>query len=237
MKTIIFFTTLILGIECFGQSKEVIYGTIRIDGYQKITKGAFWATRPEAKLIYEGKTPPEGYNVFILESDYFVRFKNGENNQFDRNYIVFPKGEKVYTDRSGQFYSAICGNKIEYIRPVNLVEFKNNNVVKQQDDWTFVVPKKINEGKEINFDFYKPVTSSGKKDNRWIKWVVGGVGGAVLSGIAGKILIDRNNDIPIVIESRTMPPSIPDKKTPIIPPTVPSDPRGMPPGIGFSFHW
>lgn len=102
--------------------EEVVYGTVRTDGYQKITKGAFWSKRPEAKIIYEGGNAPSGYAVYVLEKDYYVRFIDSEHNNLDRNYIVFPKGEKVYADNvSGSFYSAKCGNEIEFIRPVDMV--------------------------------------------------------------------------------------------------------------------
>lgn len=101
-------------------SQDVIIGTVRTDGFQKITKGAFWSKRPESKMIYDGSYPP-GFKVYTLESDYFVRFVDEEHNQNDKNYIVFPKGEKVYTNQNGQYFAAICGNKIEFLRPVDMV--------------------------------------------------------------------------------------------------------------------
>lgn len=116
------FFALAFVLNCFGQ-KEIIYGTVRTDGYQNIKKGAKWADRPEAKEIYQGGHPA-GYTIHKLEEDYFVRFVDGENNELDRNYIVFPKDSIVYTDTTGQFYSAKCGNKIEYIRSVNMVSIQ-----------------------------------------------------------------------------------------------------------------
>jgi hypothetical protein len=116
----------------FGQSssKEVIYGTVRSDGYQKITTGAFWSERPEAKIIYEGGNTPSGYAVFVLEKDYYVRFVDTEHNNLDRNYIVFPKGEKVYANNiSGYFYSAKCGNRIESLQPVDRVKIVEKTVL------------------------------------------------------------------------------------------------------------
>lgn len=131
MKTRILFliVAFLLSLQVVGQ-QEVIYGTVRSDGYQKITKGAFWSSRPEAKLVYEGSTPP-GVEVYTLESDYFVRFIDTEHNQLDRNYIIFPKGEKVYV-KNGQFYSAKCGNKIEYIRSVDLVKIVEKVIEKEK---------------------------------------------------------------------------------------------------------
>jgi hypothetical protein len=122
---LVVFLAFAFGLECVGQvssTKEVIYGTVRTDGYSKITKGAYWLSRPESKMVYQGATPP-GVTVYVLESEYFVRFVDGEFNQNDKNYIVFPKGEKVYV-MNGQYYAAICGNRIEYIRPVDMVTIK-----------------------------------------------------------------------------------------------------------------
>lgn len=135
MKKIVFLLLLVtcwLGV--FGQvsSKEVIYGTVRSDGYQKITTGAFWSERPEAKIIYEGGNTPSGYVVYVLEKDYYVRFVDKEHNNLDRNYIVFPKGEKVYANNiSGYFYSAKCGNRIESIQPVDMVKIVEKIVEKR----------------------------------------------------------------------------------------------------------
>lgn len=256
MKAIIFLITLFLGFECFGQvtPKEVIYGTIRTDGYQKITKGAFWTTRPEAKLIYEGKTPPKGYNVYVLESDYFVRFQNGENNQFDQNYIVFPRGEKVYT-YNGQFYSAICGNKIEYIRAVNLVEIKtvviqresNFSSTNEVDDWgAYKSPRKLFESyeEEINPNYSNSFVVEEKEKLKFFKRKgVRIIGGAIVGigvvYLGDKLVRSFDSDyidpIPI-IEPRTMPPGIPAVE-PRTTPGLPADPRTMPGGIGFVFNF
>lgn len=255
MKAMMFFLflTLALGFECFGQvnPKEVIYGTVRTDGYQKITKGAFWATRPEAKLIYEGGTP-EGYTVVILDKDFFVRFVDGENNQFDKNYIVFPKGEIVYADnKTTQFYSAMCGNKIEYIRPVDLVIIKTNDVVQQQskqEDLSFISPGKIYEDKVTIPPLF--LGSEKKKTKTWFGKNWGWIAGTaiVLTGAGIYAYNHWGNHInpiiikPPVIEPRTMPPGIPSiPTTPTIPtipiPGIPSDPRTMPGGIGLNFNF
>ncbi|MDP4032276.1 MAG: hypothetical protein Q8P60_05375, partial [Pseudorhodobacter sp.] len=81
-------------------------------------KGAFWKERPEAKIIYEGGKPPKGFTGYELASFSFLRFIEGEHSAKDGNYIVAPPGAKIYTDSIGQFYSAECGNKIEFIGPV-----------------------------------------------------------------------------------------------------------------------
>ena len=65
------------------QNKDFIYGTVKIDAHKKITKGAFWGIRPEAQMVYNNEYP-DGIEVKILESDYFVRFIDSEHNNFDR---------------------------------------------------------------------------------------------------------------------------------------------------------
>ena len=112
----------LLKVMAQNSPNQIVYGEVEADAYQKVSTGAFWKIRPEAKVIYEGKGAPLGFNEYPLEEDYIIRFKDGENNPFDRNYIVIPKGEKVYTDISGRFFSAKCGNEIIFIRPVRLVE-------------------------------------------------------------------------------------------------------------------
>lgn len=121
-KLMMMMVVLFVGLQISAQ-KEIEYGDIRKDGYEKITKGAFWKKRPEAKMIYEGSYPL-GFNVYRLKKDHFVRFVDGEHNSLDINYIVFPEGEKVYTNESGQFFSAKCGNRIVYIKPVEMVKVK-----------------------------------------------------------------------------------------------------------------
>ena len=179
-----------IGLECFGQvspTKEVIYGTVRTDGYRQLTKGAFWKTRPEAKQIYEGANP-EGYTVIVLDEDYFVRFANNEHNNLDRNYIVFPTGAIVYTDRTALYYSAFCGNKIEYIRPVNMVEVRERVVEKVEKEDAFSKPLLLDDTKyQKPIDLgLAPVTTT-KKTKSWLgrnwPWVVA----AVLVSSAGVV--------------------------------------------------
>lgn len=144
---VLFLFAFAFGIECeaqFSANKHLVHGKPRTDGYQKINKGAFWLKRPEAKLIYEGARP-EGYTIIVLNEDCFVRFVDGEHNQNDKNYIVFPKGEVVYSDQSGQLYAAICGNKIELVRPTD-----------------FVVEEKVIEEKEEIQQTQSSVASGGK---------------------------------------------------------------------------
>lgn len=222
--------------------KEVIYGTVRTDGYQKITKGAFWATRPEAKMIYEG-AHPEGYTVVVLDKDFFVRFVDGENNQFDKNYIVFPRGEIVYADnRTNQFYSAMCGNKIEYIRPVDLVEVKTNDVVQQQqqskqDDWSFMAPKKV-YGNEVPDLFYSPIKEKKFKGKPVI--IVGGVVVGLSSiGYGIYSLITNNHNHHHGVPGGAQPTTDHERPVPVITPpvvvpvpVVPGGPGGTPPSTG-----
>lgn len=110
----------IASTQAFAQ--EIVYGSVRTDGYEKMLEGALWSKRPEAKMIYGGSYPP-GYTVYVLDQDYYVRFIDGEHNNFDRNYIVFPKGSNVYkNNETGEYFAAKCGNEIEYLRPVNQVK-------------------------------------------------------------------------------------------------------------------
>lgn len=125
MKKIIFLLAVLFCSQLSAQEKEVVYGTVRIDGYQKITKGAFWATRPEAKMVYNNQYL-DGVEVKTLESDYFVRFIDSEHNNFDGNYIIFPKGERIYK-KNGNWYAAICGNQIDYFQSVNNIIIQGNN--------------------------------------------------------------------------------------------------------------
>jgi hypothetical protein len=208
MKKITFFVVLLmLGLQTFSQG--VIYGTVKTDGYQKITRGAFWQKRPEAKRIYEGKTVP-GFTVYVLESDYFVRFEENEHNSFDRNYIIFPKGEIVYTDPKGNFYAAICGNKIQFLQQVGVVEIvekteeqeigsfekistsnNNQNQTKTTEDNDFVPPLTIYEAATMPIpEEYgdEPTVSTPPTFLRrnW-PWIVG-TAVAVLSGTAYLLL-------------------------------------------------
>jgi len=148
LKILFLFVALHLGLQNFGQ--EITQGQVRTDGYEKITEGAFWNKRPEAKMIFEGSEPP-GFTVFTLDKEYFVRFVDSEHNEEDKNYIVFPKGSKVYTNSAGIYFSAKCGNQIEFIKPVEsvkIVEEKkeidttqnnvNDNFIIQQENQRFV---------------------------------------------------------------------------------------------------
>lgn len=188
------------------QQKEVICGTVRADGYNQITTGAFWSKRPEAKMIYEGLYP-SGYRVFVLEQDYYVRFVDKEHNNLDRNYIIFPKGAIVYADSLGIFYSAKCGNQIEYIRPVDMVRI----VVEKE----FVTIKDTNSiptasSYYITNNYYQeekqPVPEIIlKKKNGWVLpvCIVGGV--TITVGIVYFFYsLARHDD---VIQPRTMPPA------------------------------
>ena len=186
------------GLECFGQQKEVVYGTVRTDGYQKITKGAFWAMRPEAKLIYQGSYL-DGYRSTTLEADYFVRFKDGQHNRLDNNYIVFPKGEKVYEDlNTGKIYSAKCGNEIEYIRPVNMVEVREREVFVPATppllgNYNNYTENPVNLAKTFSNPLnLEDVGVFAKNKNNTALWVIGGIlaGALVTTAI---IAVSKNN--------------------------------------------
>lgn len=130
MKKIMCVLVLTLGwlVSSRAQAQDVVYGTARADGYEKVTKGAFWSSRPEAKMVFEGSEPP-GCTVYTLDKEYFVRFVEAEHNSEDKNYIVFPVGSRVYV-KGGKYYSAKCGNEIEFIKPVNSVKIIKKPVEK-----------------------------------------------------------------------------------------------------------
>lgn len=132
MKRILLLVLLaIVSTQAFAQ--EIIYGSVRTDGYEKISEGALWSKRPEAKMIYGGSYPP-GYTVYTLDQDYYVRFIDTEHNSLDANYIVFPKGSLVYKDNeTGKYFAAKCGNEIEYLRPVNQVKVVERTVEKEPE--------------------------------------------------------------------------------------------------------
>ena len=160
MKKIIFVLAILFGgLSIFGQT-----GTTRTDGYNKITKGAFWWKRPEAKLIYEGGNP-SGYKVIPVSSECYVRFVDGEHNSNDLNYIIFPKGAIIYQDISTSlYYAAICGNQIEFWNlTVNTKETTYTAKVHKFDtvhkttyvyDTVVVYLTTINNNRVINSDFY-----------------------------------------------------------------------------------
>lgn len=194
---VFFLFAFVFGLECeaqFSANGHLVYGKPRTDGYQKITKGAFWSTRPEAKLIYEGARP-EGYTVVILNEDCFVRFIDGEHNTNDKNYIIFPKGEVVYSDnKSGQLYAASCGNKIELVRPADFViEVEKETVVEvkkssQQSETTTGSHNVVDNGKpkpKPNLGNLNPTTKKEKKEIKIGKIVLRvGEGGLIVAAIA-----------------------------------------------------
>lgn len=195
MKRIVFLlTVLIFGIsQVYGQEPEIVYGTVRTDGFQKVIKGALWSKRPEAKLIYEGSAP-DGFSIHVLETNCFVRFVDGEHNNFDRNYIVVPAGEKIYEDGQGKRYLAVCGNQIEYIRSVDLVRIIEKPIEKESGASTVVgetkeLPKQLDLPADVGSSVVKKEPENVKvpdlnlppvvKKKTW-PWIVAGA--AVLAG-------------------------------------------------------
>jgi|GEM_PF-5317936 len=162
--------------------QQVVYGTIQSDGYNKITKGAFWVSRPEAKIVYNGGYP-DGVEVILLEEEYFVRFAKGENNPLDINYIVFPKGERVYK-KNGEYFAAICGNKIIFLQPTNLVQIKE-------------VEKKIYLDSPIIRNDWNPMEISNfpqakKKKSKLVEYLCVFLGGSLIA-TAGYLLSQKGN--------------------------------------------
>ncbi|MCK9371453.1 hypothetical protein M0R04_16175 [Candidatus Dojkabacteria bacterium] len=229
--------------DLFGQEKEIVYGSVRTDGYQKITKGAFWETRKEAKMICEGSIPP-GCKVYTLSEEYFVRFIDNEHNKNDGNYIVFPEGAKVYT-KDGFWYSAICGNRIEYLKPVTQVKIIEREKIVEVEkpvpeskvdnklpvDFGATTSKAVIETQKA-WTYERTESSPKKKKEIKILWFVIPVT-AILAGVVGYLLLKKDKDQPSpqVIEPRTMPPGLPVLE-PAQQPGLDADPRGMPSGLG-----
>lgn len=205
------------------------YGQVRTDSYKNVTKGAFWKTRPEAKAIYYGGTVA-GFTEVTLEYDCYVRFIEEEHNSMDRNIIVFPKGEKIYMDSRGQYYAAICGNKIDYWEYVN----QNSNVpiktvATQQDKWTppqnlgqAVMSMPAQNVSAPQFVVVKTKTWFGKN----CPWIIAAAAATITTTV---LVIKNQHHSNVVIETRTMPDSLPSKGT-SDGPGLDSDPRGMPGG-------
>lgn len=201
-----------LGLECHAQyngDKAVLVGTVRTDGYQTITKGAFWKQRPEAKQIYEGFTP-SGYTVYVLEKPSFVRFIDKEHNNNDKNYIVFPSGSIVYTNNTtGKFYAAVCGNEIEYLGAIDkFVVQERGSVVfrpEQEEDWRkYKAPNKDNVITQP-VAFTPPIEEKKKECKTWFGRNIVPVllvGGATL--VTGIVIATQNHDAS-PIEQRSMP--------------------------------
>lgn len=216
--------------------KEVIYGTVRTDGYQKITRGALWSKRPEAKMIQEGSYPL-GFRVYTLSENYFVRFVDDEHNNFDRNYIVFPAGEKIYTNESGQYFAAICGNRIDYLRPVDLVKIVEEKVeeptqgkVKTEIKISaFNFPEDLGgiETKKVQVPnlYLPPAPKEQKKIKVWIFVIP--VAAIIGGGIY--LLTKKKNSSPMDNGGPGgAPVTRPVVPPPVIPPVVPGGPGGAP---------
>ena len=123
-KMMIMIVTLILGSQLKSKAQDQIsFGDVRYDGFNNITKKAYWSKRHEAKEVYEGRTPA-GVTVYEIDQDYLARFADGENNGLDRNYIIFPKGQRVYK-KGNSVYAAICGNRLEYFKPLVQIKIIN----------------------------------------------------------------------------------------------------------------
>lgn len=233
MKKWIFTALLValIGSQVTAQEKEVVYGTVRTDGYQKITRGALWSKRPEAKKIFEGSVPT-GFKVYTLESEYFVRFVDDEHNKLDRNYIVFPAGEKVYTNENGQYFAAICGNRIDYLRPVDLVKIVEVEVEKEK----FLPPKKETTY-DLNFKstvvdkgvpnlYFPPVPKEQKKIKVWV-FVVPLA--AIIGGGVYLLTKKKNSSIPMDNGGPGgAPVTRPVVVPPVVPPVNPGGPGGAP---------
>lgn len=158
-KYILFLTVLFAGLKSYAQD-IIPFGSIEYDGYGNITKGAYYASRPEAKLIYEGQSPA-GYTVYVLNQDCFVRFAKNENNKLDINYIVFPKGSIVYKNNiTGEYFAAVCGNRIIYLKPVVEVQIVERPLPPPppQDDPVSLPPPSIVNKPTVTHDTVSTIT-------------------------------------------------------------------------------
>ena len=189
------------------KAQNVIFGTVRYDGFNKITKGAFWASRPEAKRVYLGENP-EGVEVIILDQDYFVRFVEAEHNNFDRNYIVFPKGQKLYK-KNNKVYAAICGNEVEFYQPVENTKIVEKttilNPATAAGNIFFDPPKR--EEKNTNPIFIPDPVKEGKKKSFKIGWVIIPAA-AILTGTVTYLLLRGKSNGPLYGGPGGAPPSV-----------------------------
>jgi hypothetical protein len=216
MKRILFLIFLVIGLISMAQESEVIYGNVRTDGYDYITKGALWSKRPEAKIIYEGGKV-DGFINRRLKFEHYVRFIEGEHNKFDRNYIIFPKGSIVYENANGEIFAAICGNKIEFIRPVTMVKiveiekkvevFKTDTMIHKHVSDT-VIHKHVFD----TLSYYKfqppvsPKTKGLRIENGKIRWWHIVVPTAVIAGsILGGFMYLANKKRDIIITPNPIP--------------------------------
>lgn len=126
MKNLIL-TILIGAFSLSLSAQEILYGNVEYDGFYNIKKGAYWNVRPEAKAVYLGNYPIS-VTVYQLTQDNFVRFAKDEHTSLTANYIVFPKGSKIY-QKNGRYYAAKCGNEIIYFKPVNQVKIEIEEVI------------------------------------------------------------------------------------------------------------
>lgn len=182
MKSLILATLLValMSSQVIAQENkdEINFGAIMYDGYNYISRGAFWVQRPEAKEIYNGGSP-EGTETIVLQKPHFGMFAKGEHNKLDGNYIVFPIGAIIYK-KNGQYFSAECGNMLIFFKPVDSVIIKKEVVTITSES------KKITEGETTGnhnvTDYGKPKPNLGnlnpnkKKEKKGeIKITVGGV--------------------------------------------------------------
>lgn len=202
-KSLVF---LILTLGWLGLSAQgYIYGPLDRTGYEKVSKGAFWSSRPWAKDIYEGKLVP-GYKVEVLDQDHFVMFAIGENNPLDRNYIIFPEGE-IIIEKNGVKFAAICGNKIKSIRPVSDYSSMVADTVDQKLDDAVVKTIILRDTVFIEKEAMKVIkpeeefsdevkvsspTTTEQKTQKWLRrnWWVWPVGAVVL-GTAGGFVFNK----------------------------------------------
>lgn len=211
MKKVFIFLVFVLGVlETLGQNSEIpniVYGELDYTGYSKVTKGAFWSKRPEAKIVYEGGKP-EGVDTFRLQTDFFVLFAKGESNPLDINYIVFPKGEMVYF-KDGSFYAAVCGNRIaNIIRVGPEVIFKKDEteltVLKEQlatskatiDSLNTEGQKKVEAVEKVKEEIKTISPQEEEKKETWWKknkkWIIPLGSGAIITAV-GFVAHDKNH--------------------------------------------
>lgn len=232
------------------------YGIVKTDGFDKITFGAFWSKRPEAKKVFywnEGESLPEGVDeIKILQDVTFARFFGNEHNSRDINYIAVPAGEKIFRMGS-QWFLSNCGNRIEFWNPVyselpqkvdekdTYVKPKEEKSIMFEDNNKSSSPMiSFEEGSTVPENNYNPEESiTGWQSLKpWKKTLIIAGSAALLAG--GTYLIVDNwpvktADVSVIEngDSQDGQPVGGKKKAPVIP-IIPSYPTKYQIGIGIS---
>jgi hypothetical protein len=175
------------------------------------------------------------YVDFIFNHLYFEEVYLEEGNYMNSGYNPSTKkmtpsmGHKwtgfAWVFRIGTYSITVikedCGNILSGI--VSRKYIPKPLAIIEQDDWSFMAPKKVYEQPPINLGFYKPPVA--EKKHKWVKWVVGGV---ILSAATTAYLMSRSHHYDGGGPGGAPPTPLHERPTPIIP----GGPGGAPPSPG-----